>query len=148
MTRFAAEFIAIPPGGEEDGLPGGEPFFHHAGATLPGLHIVVDQAKIISEWHDGAAVLYRESQTLADGSENVRWSTAIFQQAEGKMIWRHLQGNPPRLAQRKRPRLSRGLFERKDLIRGRALRYSAPAPAEFPAGDADLPPGSAAHARG
>ncbi|MVY05413.1 hypothetical protein GQF59_31470, partial [Escherichia coli] len=43
------------------------------------------------EWHDGAAVRYRESQTLADGSENVRWSTAIFQQAEGKMIWRHLQ---------------------------------------------------------
>ena len=66
-------------------------FFHQAGASRPGLHIVVDQTKIISEWYDGAAVLYRERQTLADGSENVRWSTAIFQQAEGKMIWRHLQ---------------------------------------------------------
>lgn len=47
--------------------------------------------EIISEWHDGAAVLYRESQTLADSSQNVRWSTAIFQHAEGKIVWRHLQ---------------------------------------------------------
>lgn len=91
MTRFAAEFIMIPPGGEKMDYPAVSRFFHHAGATLPGLHIVVDQAKIISEWHDGAAVLYRESQTLADSSQNVRWSTAIFQQAEGKIVWRHLQ---------------------------------------------------------
>lgn len=91
MTRFAAEFIMIPPGGEKMDYPTVSRFFHQAGASRPGLHIAVDQAKIISEWHDGAAVRYRESQTLADGSENVRWSTAIFQQAEGKMIWRHLQ---------------------------------------------------------
>ncbi|MCL1442628.1 DUF4440 domain-containing protein [Klebsiella quasipneumoniae subsp. quasipneumoniae] len=91
MSRFAAEFTMIPLNGEKMDYPTVSRFFHQAGAGRPELHIVVDQAKIISEWHDGAAVLYRERQTLADGSENVRWSTAIFQQAEGKIVWRHLQ---------------------------------------------------------
>ncbi len=37
MTRFAAEFIMIPPGGEEDGLPGGEPFFPACGGNPSGI---------------------------------------------------------------------------------------------------------------
>ena len=91
MTRFAAEFTMIPLSGEKMDHPTVSHFFHHAGGSRPGLHIVVDRMAIISEWDDGAAVLYRESQTLADGSKNVRWSTAVFQQAEGKIVWRHLQ---------------------------------------------------------
>ena len=91
MKRFAADFTMIPLSGEKMDYPTVSRFFHHAGSSRPGLDIVVDQMEIISEWHDGAAVLYRESQTLVDSSQNVRWSTAIFQQAEGKMIWRHLQ---------------------------------------------------------
>jgi hypothetical protein len=70
---------------------------------------VVDQTKIISEWHDGAAVLYRERQTLADGSENVRWSTAIFQQAEGKLSGAICR-KPAAASAKKKARLSRGPF--------------------------------------
>lgn len=36
MTRFAAEFIMIPPGGEKMDYPAVSRFFHHAGATRPG----------------------------------------------------------------------------------------------------------------
>ncbi|MGD1730352.1 DUF4440 domain-containing protein, partial [Klebsiella pneumoniae] len=88
---FAADFTMIPLSGEKMDYPTVSRFFHNAGGSRPGLDIVVDQMEIISEWHDGAAVLYRESQTLADSSQNVRWSTAIFQHAEGKIVWRHLQ---------------------------------------------------------
>ncbi len=110
MKRFAADFTMIPLSGEKMDYPTVSRFFHHAGGSRPGLDIVVDQMEIISEWHDGAAVLYRESQTLADSSQNVRWSTAIFQQAGRENCLAPSTGNPPRLAQRKRPRLSRGPF--------------------------------------
>nr|VXZ81170.1 Uncharacterized protein conserved in bacteria [Klebsiella pneumoniae] len=65
--------------------------------------------EIISEWHDGAAVLYRESQTLADSSQNVRWSTAIFSTRKGKLSGAICR-KPASASQRKRPRLSRGLL--------------------------------------
>lgn len=52
---------------------------------------MVDNAQVLSEWHDGGAVLYRESQTLPEQGEVVRWCTAIFQRIEGKILWRHLQ---------------------------------------------------------
>ncbi|MBM5569825.1 DUF4440 domain-containing protein, partial [Klebsiella quasipneumoniae] len=64
MKRFAADFTMIPLSGEKMDYPTVSRFFHHAGGSRPGLDIVVDQMEIISEWHDGAAVLYRESQTL------------------------------------------------------------------------------------
>ena len=91
VDGFSGVFTMIPLSGEKMDYPTVSRFFHHAGGSRPGLDIVVDQMEIISEWHDGAAVLYRESQTLADSSQNVRWSTAIFQHAEGKIVWRHLQ---------------------------------------------------------
>lgn len=90
VKRFAADFTMIPLSGEKMDYPTVSRFPPRR-RRPSGLDIVVDQMEIISEWHDGAAVLYRESQTLADSSQNVRWSTAIFQQAEGKIVWRHLQ---------------------------------------------------------
>ncbi len=109
MKRFAADFTMIPLSGEKMDYPTVSRFFHHAGGSRPGLDIVVDQMEIISEWHDGAAVLYRESQTLADSSQNVRWSTAIFQQAEGKLSGAICR-KPASASPKKRPRLSRGPF--------------------------------------
>ncbi|MBZ4256905.1 hypothetical protein LAN29_25355, partial [Mycobacterium tuberculosis] len=73
--------------------------------------------EIISEWHDGAAVPYRESQTLADSSQNVRWSTAIFQQAEGKIVWRDLQGTRLASHEEKGPDFRGGVVDRKRPLR-------------------------------
>ena len=87
MKRFAADFTMIPLSGEKMDYPTVSRFFHHSGGSRPGLDIVVDQMEIISEWVDG--------DFSARGRENCLAPSA---------------GNPPRLAQRKRPRLSRGPF--------------------------------------
>ncbi|AEG95303.1 MULTISPECIES: DUF4440 domain-containing protein [Klebsiella] len=91
MSRFAQEFTMVPISGAKMDYPTVSGFFHSAGGSRPGLSIVVDNAQVLSEWHDGGAVLYRESQTLPEQGEVVRWSTAIFQRIEGKILWRHLQ---------------------------------------------------------
>lgn len=91
MERFAAEFTMIPISGVKMDYQTVSGFFDSAGGSRPGLNIVIDHAQVLSEWPDGGAVLYRETQTLPEQGGTVRWSTAIFQRVEGKIIWRHLQ---------------------------------------------------------
>ena len=91
MERFAAEFIMIPISGVKMDYQTVSGFFDSVGGSRPGLNIVIDHAQVLSEWPDGGAVLYRETQTLPEQGGTVRWSTAIFQRVEGKIIWRHLQ---------------------------------------------------------
>ena len=83
MKRFAADFTMIPLSGEKMDYPTVSRFFHHAGGSRPGLDEVKNVWRVVQ--HGVCAV------GLADSSQNVRWSTAIFQHAEGKIVWRHLQ---------------------------------------------------------
>ncbi len=50
----------VPISGAKMDYPTVSGFFHSAGGSRPGLSIVVDNAQVLSEWHDGGAVLYRE----------------------------------------------------------------------------------------
>ena len=64
MRRFSPDFTMIPINGMRMDHQAVSAFFHGARASRPGLKIVVDSAAILAEWHDGAAVSYREIHAL------------------------------------------------------------------------------------
>lgn len=90
MKRFSTEFSMIPISGKRMNHQAVSAFFQGACGSRPGLKIVIDNAALLAEWHDGAAVMYRETQHLPDKAPTVRWSTALFCQQGGQIIWRHL----------------------------------------------------------
>lgn len=90
MQRFNHDFTMIPPGGTRMDYQAVSAFFAGAGACRPGLKIVVDNAAVLSEWHDGAAVIYQETQHLPGKPTTQRWSTAIFRLQDDKTLWQHL----------------------------------------------------------
>lgn len=90
MDCFSTEFTMIPPGGVRMDYQAVSAFFQGASACRPGLKIVIDNAAVLSEWHDGAAVVYQETQHLPGKPATQRWSTAIFRLQEEKIIWLHL----------------------------------------------------------
>ncbi|MBA7843058.1 DUF4440 domain-containing protein [Klebsiella sp. RHBSTW-00484] len=90
MLRFSADFTMIPTSGIRMSRQEVSAFFKGASARRPGLKIVVDSTALLAEWHDGAAVEYRETQYLPGKEKSVRWSTVIFRQQEKKVIWQHL----------------------------------------------------------
>ena len=90
LHRFSQEFSMIPVNGMHMAHQSGSVFFREARASRPGLKIVIDNAAILAEWHDGAAVLYREIHALPGKADTARWSTVLFRLQEGKIIWLHL----------------------------------------------------------
>lgn len=90
MCRFSPDFTMIPLNGMRMDHQAVGAFFHGARASRPGLKIVIDRAAILAEWFDGAAVIYRETHALPGKADTARWSTAIFRQQEGNVIWQHL----------------------------------------------------------
>ena len=90
LHRFSPEFSMIPINGMRMDHQSVSVFFREARASRPGLKIVIDNAAILAEWHDGAAVLYREIHALPGKADTARWSTVLFRLQEGKIIWLHL----------------------------------------------------------
>lgn len=90
MNRFSSDFTMIPPNGIRMDNQAVSAFFQGASACRPGLKIAIDNAAVLSEWDDGAAVVYQETQHLPGKEATQRWSTAVFRQHEDKIIWLHL----------------------------------------------------------
>ncbi|WP_434639086.1 DUF4440 domain-containing protein [Klebsiella sp. I138] len=90
MARFSADFSMVGIGGNVMNYDALSAFFSAAGGSRPGLSIVIDCASTLAEWHDGAAICYRETQYLPDQGETVRWSTVLFRKTAGRILWRHL----------------------------------------------------------
>lgn len=90
LSRFSHDFTMVTPAGVCLDRPALSQFFRAQGGTRAGLKVTVDNFALLSEWPDGAALLYAEKQVLPDQPASLRWSTVIFQRAEGKILWRHL----------------------------------------------------------
>ena len=90
MRRFSPDFTMIPINGMRMDHQSVSVFFREARASRPGLKIVIDNAAILAEWRDGAAVLYRETHALPGKTDTARWSTVLFRLQEEKIIWLHL----------------------------------------------------------
>ncbi|MFB5081181.1 DUF4440 domain-containing protein [Raoultella sp. C349492] len=91
MTRFTHDFTLVAAGGARMDRRAVSNFFQQAGGSRPGLKIAIDSLTELASWHDGAAVLYRETQTLPGQAPTVRWSTVVFRQEDERILWRHLQ---------------------------------------------------------
>ncbi|HHG8772783.1 TPA: DUF4440 domain-containing protein [Raoultella planticola] len=91
MTRFRSDFTMIGISGNDMNHQAVSVFFASAGGSRPGLNITLDSLTTLSEWHDGAVISYRETQRLPGQDETVRWSTVLFRQEAGAILWRHLQ---------------------------------------------------------
>ena len=89
LARFSADYSMVALSGVTLDYPGLCGFFKAQGASRSGLQIQVDALTLLDEWPQGAAVLYRETQTLNESS-TVRWSTVIFRREDEKLLWRHL----------------------------------------------------------
>lgn len=90
MRRFSHDFTMIPISGARMDNQAVGTFFQGASASRPGLKIVIDSVTLLAEWHDGAAVVYRETQSLPGKPQTLRWSTVVFRQHEGNIVWQHL----------------------------------------------------------
>jgi hypothetical protein len=89
----AADFTLTEPGGRT--LDRGEVLAMIEGArgAVPGLRIAIEDVRVVAA--DGAfvAAAYREVQTRADGSGEVRAATVVFARDESAphgLRWRHL----------------------------------------------------------
>ncbi|XXD08393.1 DUF4440 domain-containing protein [Klebsiella sp. R445] len=91
MARFTHDFTLLATGGTCLDHPKVSDFFQQAGGSRTGLKIAIDSLTELARWHDGAAVLYRETQTLPGQAPTVRWSTVVFRQEGERILWRHLQ---------------------------------------------------------
>lgn len=91
MARFTHDFTLLTTGGICLDQPKVSDFFQQAGGSRAGLKIAIDSLTELARWHDGAVVLYRETQTLPGQAPTVRWSTVVFRLEGERILWRHLQ---------------------------------------------------------
>ena len=80
----------FPPGGVHIDYNGLVRFLDNQRGSRPGLKIVIDELSTRQSWDDGAVLHYQETQTRPDHSINVRWSTAVLNQEDGRITWRLL----------------------------------------------------------
>jgi Uncharacterized protein conserved in bacteria len=90
MAHFSQAFTMVTLTGVCLDFPALNAFFLAQKGSHPGLQIAVDSIELLETWPGGAALRYRETQCLPDGQENVRWSTALLNQTQNTIQWRHL----------------------------------------------------------
>ncbi|AMJ69469.1 DUF4440 domain-containing protein [Enterobacter cloacae] len=90
LARFRPDFLMIPPGGVHIDYHGLVDFLHSQRGSRPGLKIVIDELTTRQTWPHGAVLHYRETQTRPGLPVNVRWSTAVLNQEDGRIAWRLL----------------------------------------------------------
>ncbi|WP_434670188.1 DUF4440 domain-containing protein [Klebsiella sp. B345] len=91
MARFTHDFTLLTTGGAHMDHLKVSDFFQQAGGSRAGLKIAIDSLTELARWHNGAVVLYRETQTLPGQAPTARWSTVVFRLKDEQILWRHLQ---------------------------------------------------------
>ena len=91
LTRFSPQFSMVSPLGRVLDFEALSELFMLAGGRKLGFRIELGELRGIALYDGGAVVSYREQQTDATGLHSDRRSTVVFeQQADGKVLWRHL----------------------------------------------------------
>lgn len=91
LTRFSPQFSMVSPLGRVLDFEALSELFMLAGGRKLGFRIELGELRGIALYDGGAVVSYRERQTDATGLHSDRRSTVVFeQQADGKVLWRHL----------------------------------------------------------
>nr|WP_237534293.1 DUF4440 domain-containing protein [Streptomyces sp. SID3343] len=89
----AVDFTLTEPGGRTMDRDEVLKMIEGARGAVPGLRIAIEDVRVVAA--DGAfvAAAYRETQTRADGSGDVRAATVVFEREESApygLRWRHL----------------------------------------------------------
>jgi len=90
IARFSPDYSMITLSGAVLNHDQLSQFFLAQRAAKPGLRIEVDEMRLLAEWPQGAAVSYRERQSLPGQPATTRRSTVIFTLKESQSLWRHL----------------------------------------------------------
>ncbi|KMV36415.1 DUF4440 domain-containing protein [Franconibacter pulveris] len=90
IARFSPDYSMITLSGAVLNHDQLSQFFLAQRAAKPGLRIEVDEMRLLAEWPQGAAVSYRERQSLPGQPATTRRSTVIFTLKESQPLWRHL----------------------------------------------------------
>ena len=91
LARFSPQFSMVSPLGRVLDFEALSELFMLAGGKKLGFRIELGELRGIALYDGGAVVSYRERQTDATGLHSDRRSTVVFeQQADGKVLWRHL----------------------------------------------------------
>jgi len=92
LERFSPAFTMVAPSGNALSYAELKTMFSNGRGSRLGLRMQIDDFRLLSHWHGGGCVSYRETQAIAAGQVNIRRSTAIFEtSADGRIVWRHLQ---------------------------------------------------------
>ncbi|WPN46338.1 MULTISPECIES: DUF4440 domain-containing protein [unclassified Pseudomonas] len=91
LSRFSPEFSMVSPLGRVLDFDALSELFTLAGGKKLGFRIELSELCGIALHDGGATVSYREQQTDATGQHSDRRSTVVFEKAEGRIFWRHLQ---------------------------------------------------------
>ncbi|WP_085715897.1 DUF4440 domain-containing protein [Pseudomonas sp. B28(2017)] len=91
LTRFSPQFSMVSPLGRVLDFDALNELFTLAGGKKLGFRIELSELRGIALHDTGATVSYREQQTDATGLHSDRRSTVVFEQVDGKILWRHLQ---------------------------------------------------------
>jgi len=90
LARFAPAFTMIALNGGKLDFAALSAFFRAHRAAKPGLTIAIEEMQLVAEWPTGAVVSYQERQTLPGQTATLRHSTAVFEQTQSGLGWRHL----------------------------------------------------------
>ncbi|WLG85811.1 DUF4440 domain-containing protein [Pseudomonas cucumis] len=90
LMRFSPQFSMISPLGRVLDFEALHELFLLAGGKKLGFRIELSELRGVALYDAGAVVSYREQQTDATGLHSDRRSTVVFEQLDGKVIWRHL----------------------------------------------------------
>jgi hypothetical protein len=91
LLRFSPQFSMVSPLGRVLDFAALNELFMLAGGKKLGFRIELSELSGLALHDSGATVSYREQQTDATGLHSDRRSTVVFEKAEGKIVWRHLQ---------------------------------------------------------
>lgn len=90
LMRFSPQFSMVSPLGRVLDFEALHELFLLAGGKKLGFRIELSELRGVALYDGGAVVSYREQQTDATGLHSDRRSTVVFEQLDGKVIWRHL----------------------------------------------------------
>ncbi|RFU46991.1 DUF4440 domain-containing protein [Paraburkholderia sp. DHOC27] len=92
MARFSPQFSMVLPNGETLDHAALHAIFAANGGQYPGFEITMTDMVMVAQYPSGAVVTYKEHQRHGHGEGTLRRSTAVLERdAQGKVIWRHLQ---------------------------------------------------------
>jgi len=92
MARFSPHFSMILPNGRTSDRAILHEIFARNGGQYPGFDIAITDMAIVTHYPAGAVVTYNEHQADGKGKCTLRRSTAVLEiDAQGKVLWRHLQ---------------------------------------------------------